>query len=572
MGTGVDDGGALPGTQAAAADDAGRRAGNDGRRAGNDGRRADGRPARRAPSLTRRMFAALVAVAVFSATAVTLVSALIYQSTITQDAHRQLTRDCDVVRSVLDDQIAHGGLAVDVLDALHLDDMRVTLVSAEGDVLYDSQVDDASDLPNHASRPEIESALATGEGSDERMSKTVGYVSIYHAERLSDGSVVRLSLDRAGITTVLAHATLMLVACSAVLVVICWVVSFVATRYLMKPILAIPLAGDVRPLPSEDDDDEGDAHDGQGAERVDAEAEDVETVDAPVGDAADADAPVPAGGERAVPAAVTYRELQPLVTRIEEQQTALMRQMEGLRNANLMRQQFTANVTHELKTPLTSISGAAELIRDGIARPEDVRNFAGRIYDEAHHLTGLVNDILTLSRLDESERAGDQNIVGAREPCDLLASARDVTERLAERAQKEQVLLEVIGKSEIVMGKAQLLDEITYNLCDNAIRYNHPGGWVHVFVGDDHGTPYLQVRDNGIGIPRASQDKVFQRFYRVDKSRSRESGGTGLGLAIVKHAATFHGAHIELRSEFGKGTSITVWFPPVEKGDLHFSS
>ncbi|MBM7000597.1 HAMP domain-containing histidine kinase [bacterium] len=561
----MDDGGAQPGAQAAAADDAGRRA-------GNAGGRADGRPTRRAPSLTRRMFAALVAVAVFSATAVTLVSALIYQSTITQDAHRQLTRDCDVVRSVLDDQIAHGGLAVDVLDALHLDDMRVTLVSADGDVLFDSQVDDASDLPNHASRPEIESALATGAGSDERMSKTVGYVSIYHAERLSDGSVVRLSLDRAGITTVLAHATLMLVACSAVLVVICWVVSFVATRYLMKPILAIPLAGDVRPLPSEDDDDEGDAHDGTDIECVDAEAEDVETVDAPVGDAADADAPAPAGDERAVPAAVTYRELQPLVTRIEEQQAALMRQMEGLRNANLMRQQFTANVTHELKTPLTSISGAAELIRDGIARPEDVRNFAGRIYDEAHHLTGLVNDILTLSRLDESERAGDQNIVGAREPCDLLASARDVTERLAERAQKEQVLLEVIGKSEIVMGKAQLLDEITYNLCDNAIRYNHPGGWVHVFVGDDHDTPYLQVRDNGIGIPRASQDKVFQRFYRVDKSRSRESGGTGLGLAIVKHAATFHGAHIELRSEFGKGTSITVWFPPVEKGDLHFSS
>lgn len=563
MAAGADGRDARPGAQTATTRDAGRRA-------GNDGRRADGRPARRAPSLTRRMFAALVAVAVFSATAVTLVSALIYQSTITQDAHRQLTRDCDVVRSVLDDQIAHGGLAVDVLDALHLDDMRVTLVSAEGDVLYDSQVDDASDLPNHASRPEIESALATGAGSDERMSKTVGYVSIYHAERLSDGSVVRLSLDRAGITTVLAHATLMLVACSAVLVVICWVVSFVATRYLMKPILAIPLAGDVRPLPSEDDDDEGNAHDGQGAERV--EAKDVETVDEAAGDAADADAPAPAGGELAVPAAVTYRELQPLVTRIEEQQAALMRQMEGLRNANLMRQQFTANVTHELKTPLTSISGAAELIRDGIARPEDVRNFAGRIYDEAHHLTGLVNDILTLSRLDESERAGDQNIVGAREPCDLLASARDVTERLAERAQKEQVLLEVIGKSEIVMGKAQLLDEITYNLCDNAIRYNHPGGWVHVFVGDDHGAPYLQVRDNGIGIPRASQDKVFQRFYRVDKSRSRESGGTGLGLAIVKHAATFHGAHIELQSEFGKGTSITVWFPPVEKGDLHFSS
>lgn len=445
------------------------------------------------PSLARRFFIALSAIAAVAAVAVLVCSSLIYQSVTVDDAGRMLESECRVVRASL------RGDDTDVmrLTAFDSGDVRVTLVGTDGTVLYDNQNSVAS-MPNHADRPEIAEALADGTGSAERDSETSGYVSIYRAIRLANGNVLRLAVDRDGAAAAVRHDLLLVCAVVLVIIAVCWAASRLVADRLVSPILAID--------PAEPD------------------------------------------------AAVTYVEIEPLVERISEQ-------VEELRGADLMRREFTSNVTHELKTPLSSISGASELIRDGIARPEDVPEFAGRIYDEAHHMTELVNDILTLSKLDESERSGDASLLGAPEPVNLLHVAREVATRLAPVAEKTGVSITAAGEACVVQGYPRLLDELVYNLCDNAIRYNHEGGWVDVSVSLEDECPLLVVADSGSGIPAEQQAKVFERFYRGEQSRSRETGGTGLGLAIVKHAATLHGAALTLDSEPGRGTTVCVRFP-----------
>lgn len=445
------------------------------------------------PSLARRFFIALSAIAAVAAIAVLLCSSLIYQSVTVDDAGRMLESECRVVRASL------RGDDTDVmrLTAFDSGDVRVTLVGTDGTVLYDNQNSVAS-MPNHADRPEIAEALADGTGSAERDSETSGYVSVYRAIRLANGNVLRLAVDRDGAAAAVRHDLLLVCAVVLVIIAVCWAASRLVADRLVSPILAID--------PAEPD------------------------------------------------AAVTYVEIEPLVERISEQ-------VEELRGADLMRREFTSNVTHELKTPLSSISGASELIRDGIARPEDVPEFAGRIYDEAHHMTELVNDILTLSKLDESERSGDASLLGAPDPVNLLHVAREVVTRLAPVAEKTGVSITAAGEACVVQGYPRLLDELVYNLCDNAIRYNHEGGWVDVSVSLEDECPLLVVADSGSGIPAEQQAKVFERFYRGEQSRSRETGGTGLGLAIVKHAATLHGAALTLDSEPGHGTTVCVRFP-----------
>ena len=445
------------------------------------------------PSLARRFFIALSAIAAVAAIAVLLCSSLIYQSVTVDDAGRMLESECRVVRASL------RGDDTDVmrLTAFDSGDVRVTLVGTDGTVLYDNQNSVVS-MPNHADRPEIAEALADGTGSAERDSETSGYVSVYRAIRLANGNVLRLAVDRDGAAAAVRHDLLLVCAVVLVIIAVCWAASRLVADRLVSPILAID--------PAEPD------------------------------------------------AAVTYVEIEPLVERISEQ-------VEELRGADLMRREFTSNVTHELKTPLSSISGASELIRDGIARPEDVPEFAGRIYDEAHHMTELVNDILTLSKLDESERSGDASLLGAPKPVNLLHAAREVATRLAPVAEKTSVSITAAGEACVVQGYPRLLDELVYNLCDNAIRYNHEGGWVDVSVSLEDECPLLGVADSGSGIPAEQQAKVFERFYRGEQSRSRETGGTGLGLAIVKHAATLHGAALTLDSEPGHGTTVCVRFP-----------
>ncbi len=452
-------------------------------------------------SLSHRMFVALVVACALVAVAVTAAASLIYQSAFLSDEHEQLASECRTIASLLD-------LAEDdttVLGELDMGDIRVTLVSPDGTVTYDSGADAAA-LPNHAERPEVAAALAEGAGSSERSSDTVGYMSLYEAVRLESGEVVRLSVDRAGVVAFLFQDLAMLCGLAVLLVGASWVVSRRLSRRFVRPILEID----------------------------------------------------PASGDGVAP----YEELDPLVSRLNEQHKELVQRMNAIQDAADMRRDFTANVTHELKTPIASIQGAAELIRDGIARPEDVQGFAGRIYKDAHRLSLLVSDILTLSRLDESERSGDRELFGAAERVDLLSVASDAVERMRGRAQRKyEVTISLSGVSTPIMGNARLLDELVSNLIENAIRYNHPGGRVFVWVLPQGGRPCLRVSDTGIGIPPEAQDKVFERFYRVDKGRSRDMGGTGLGLAIVKHAATYHGADIRLDSRVGEGTTITVTFP-----------
>ncbi len=463
------------------------------------------------PSLTNRVFLAQLLLATLTAIVVAGLSAFIAQQAIVQNARTELSHECELVEGLLDRSAQEDESSI--LASLDLVGVRVTLIDPAGDVLYDS-LEPAATMENHAGRPEFEGALRDGEADSERASSTVGYVSLYHAALLDSGNVLRLSVERESVLAALVSDTTLLVALVAAVILLSWAIAHWLSRWLISPILAID--------PSD---------------------------------------PQASGDES------TYEELVPMVERLEEQQTTLREQMEKIKSVSAIRQEFTANVTHELKTPLSSISGAAELIRDGIARPEDVPDFAARICDESAWLTSLVNDILTLSRLDESERSSDRSMVGAVERLDLLSLSRGVAERLVEVAAEAGVTITAGGEPAIVEGNARLLDELIYNLADNAIRYNHEGGTVRIEVGYRAKRPILRVSDTGQGIAAEDQPKVFERFYRVDKSRSRELGGTGLGLAIVKHAAAFHGADIDLASEIGQGTTFTVTFPELAEAD-----
>ncbi len=267
------------------------------------------------------------------------------------------------------------------------------------------------------------------------------------------------------------------------------------------------------------------------------------------------------GGGAFVVGLVTGRRMAiPLLSQKEQRsQKQIEEQMEVLKkeyeNQDKMRREFTANVSHELKTPLTSISGYAEIIREGMVKSEDLGRFAGKIYEETGRLITLVEDILKLSRLEEGTPIqGIQTTVDFYELCETTLAS------LTEAARQRKITLHLTGQRHTVYGVEKILSEIVYNLCDNAIKYNKEGGRVEVSVTKREGSVALSVRDTGIGIPKGETSRVFERFYRVDKSHSKEIGGTGLGLSIVKHAAAYHGAKIELESQMGKGTTVTVLF------------
>ena len=242
-----------------------------------------------------------------------------------------------------------------------------------------------------------------------------------------------------------------------------------------------------------------------------------------------------------------YEELTPLLKRIDEQN----KQKDAIAD---MRKEFSANVSHELKTPLTSISGYAEIMKNGLVKPEDMKVFSERIYNEASRLITLVEDIIKLSKLDEGA------IEVEKEEVDLYELTREIVSRLAPQAEKRSVHVEVTGENVIYYGVRQILDEMIYNICENAIKYNKKGGSVSVWVGATLKGKKVIVTDTGIGIPEDQQERIFERFYRVDKSHSKETGGTGLGLSIVKHGAIMHDAQIHVESEMGKGTKMELTF------------
>ena len=373
-------------------------------------------------------------------------------------------------------------------------EMRVSLIGKDGQVLYDSAAD-SRDMENHGERPEIVQAAEKGCGQAVRHSETLAKNTFYYAVSLEDGSILRIARDAESIYSIFKQAIPGLLLVLAVLVALCLVFAHFLTAKLIVPIEQ--LAGNL---------DAGD------------------------GDLTD------------------YEELTPFVNMIKKQHQDI------IKNAK-MRQEFTANVSHELKTPLTSISGYAELIETGMASDSDVMRFAGGIHSSANRLLTLINDIIRLSELDGTE----EEVVFER--LNLYQLADTCVEMLAMNAEKHDVTLSLSGRECYITGNKQMIEEVLYNLCDNAIRYNNAGGTVVVEVFPSRSGPVLRVADTGIGIPKEHQERIFERFYRVDKSRSKSTGGTGLGLAIVKHIIAKHNAQVELVSEAGKGTTITVTFP-----------
>ncbi|WP_419058273.1 ATP-binding protein [Enorma massiliensis] len=460
------------------------------------------------------MFATIFCIALLVVAIFTLAGAGYLQGNVARVTRSELRDETRIVAASLNETVDD----ITVLERLSLDGKRVTLINPDGSVLYDSE-EPAEEMENHANRPEVADAIETGSGSSERSSSTLGEIMLYEAVRLDNGTVVRLAQEQDGILAILASMALPIVLLAVVLLL----VSFVAARRSASSIIAPLLEVDL--------------------DHPKRNSEDV------------------------------YSEMEPMLNRIESQRQELKRQMRVLADNDRMRREFTANITHELKTPLTTISGYAELIAGGMVADEaDLRDFGSRIHREAGRLTSLVNDILTLSNLDEAERTDSENsadVLGSTEPVDVPRMLESISQRLEQVAKKADVTILLETKPAMVVGVPRLLDELAYNLASNAIRYNLPGGSVTLSCGiDEGGHPYIQVIDTGIGIAPEEQDKVFERFYRVDKSRSKARGGTGLGLAIVKHAAVYHGASIDLASELGMGTCITVTFPVQELPEL----
>ena len=382
------------------------------------------------------------------------------------------------------------------LENISPQEIRLTLISPDGDVLYETATDQQT-MENHIGRPEIQEALESGVGQDIRDSQTMGYQTYYYAQRLSDGNILRIAQDSQSLWSIYDEALPAILLSCLLMMGIAALTAGILTRTLIQPVLKM--------------------------------TEDLDHI------------------QENVP----YRELAPFAEAIHSDR--VLRE-----NNEKMRQEFTANVSHELKTPLTSISGYAELIETGMVKPEDVAEFGSKIHREASRMIRLVNDILQLSHLDSVRPEGEAVTM---ETVDLLELARDCVERQKVNARHAYVALSYLGESAPVLGSRTLLEELYQNLCDNAIRYNRPGGKVQLAVGCTRdGHAYLTVRDNGIGIPKDAQSSVFERFYRVDKSRSKATGGTGLGLAIVKNIARIHNARIKLESEVEVGTTITVTF------------
>ncbi len=376
-------------------------------------------------------------------------------------------------------------------------DYRITWIDESGTVIYDNQAD-ADSMENHLEREEIKQAFETGFGESSRYSSTLSEKLLYAAKRLSDGTVIRLSFAQSSIWTLLLGFSAPICVVALIAIIISLYLATRLTKRIIDPVNSIDLDN---PMKNE-----------------------------------------------------IYEELEPLMKRIDTQQRQLKEDKAELEKSEKIRQEFTANVSHELKTPLQAISGYAELIKADMAKTEDIKPFAERIYAESRRLSNLVEDIIDLTKLDNGGYGYQW------EETDLYRIAENVVDSLVNTAEAENVRLNLSGKSAKIYGVPQLLHSIVYNLCDNAIKYNHEGGSVDICVDRLGDKVIFVVKDTGIGIPKESMDRIFERFYRVDKSRSKDVGGTGLGLSIVKHAVKIMDAQIDVKSREDEGTTFTVSF------------
>lgn len=484
-------------------------------------------------------------------------------------------------------------------------DARVTWVDADGTVRYDSAADPAT-MQNHLNRKEIAEALRNGEGDGSHFSETLMERTLYYAVRLGDGTVLRVSCTQKTVMAMLLMMMPPLLGIAAAVLLICMLMAFRLARHIVDPINRIDLDhpvveetyGELEPLVKRIQEqnrtirrqmDELSQRQREFSALTDNMSEGFLLVDYKTNVLSANHSALRMLGDGKVEEITNLRRdncLPQVLTTVEAAlagvRTETVQEIGGIswqvianpvvssgqvagvavllmdvterEQREKLRQEFSANVSHELKTPLTSITGFAELMKEGMVTGEKVKEFAGDIYREARRLIDLVNDIIRLSRLDENSKLFESEQVDLYDLCDeIIANLQNVAER-------QNVMFSLSGEHVTISGVWQILNEMVYNLCDNAIKYNRPGGTVDVSVSRDGGSVRLTVRDTGIGIPYADQPRVFERFYRVDKSHSKEVGGTGLGLSIVKHGAQYHNARLELESEPGKGTSISIVF------------
>lgn len=413
-------------------------------------------------------------------------------------------QNLNILRSEVRQEARYISEAVQIVGPEYLSELdnvevhtRVTWIGKDGTVLYDSG-EDEDELENHKDRIEVEEAFEEGSGEMTRMSKTKKTEMFYYALRMKDGTVIRVSKEMAG----LANTALSLLPVVFVIALTMMVFAYMLARWqtarLIEPINDLDME---HPLDND-----------------------------------------------------IYEELTPLLVAMDQRN----KEKDAVSN---MRKEFSANVSHELKTPLTSISGYAEIMKNGLVRPEDIPTFSERIYKEARRLINLVEDIIKLSKLDE------ESVELEKEDVDLYGLCREIVSRLAPQTHMRHVQVIVEGESVLYHGIRQILDEMIYNMIENAIKYNKDGGKVVIWAGNTLNGPKVSISDNGIGIPEEHLERIFERFYRVDKSHSKERGGTGLGLSIVKHGAILHGAKVTVESKVGEGTRMEILFQNEKEQD-----
>ena len=550
--------------------------------------------------MTKRIFRAicLVALAVFLAS-VTLIMGILYDyfSQVQQD---QLRIEAGLAaRGVEENGVAY-------FDGLDTQSYRITWIGADGTVLFDSD-SDASIMENHLEREEVKQAMVSGYGHSARYSSTLMERLLYSAQRLEDGSVIRLAITQNSVLTIMLGLIQPVLLVSLVAVILALALASRVSKTVVRPLNELNLD---EPLNNEGFDELSPL-----LRRIDSQQRQLKGQALELKQKKDEFLAVTSNMSEGLVllnssgtilsinnAALTILDADKscvgqdilTVNRSLEMQKLLEEAKTGQRsetklclsgreyqldaspiisggniggvalllfditereNAEQLRREFTANVSHELKTPLHSISGCAELMKNGMVKPEDTVRFAGQIYSEAQRLINLVEDIIRLSRLDEG--AEDMQ----RERIDLYALSGSVIDSLGNEAKENKITLELCGGPAFIWGVRQLVSGMIYNLLDNAIKYNKANGSVKLSVSNEGEFSVVKVSDTGIGIPPEHQSRVFERFYRVDKSHSKEVGGTGLGLSIVKHSAMVHNAKIDLQSAPGKGTSITVRFP-----------
>lgn len=553
--------------------------------------------------MTRKIFQSIIAVVI----SVLLLSLALITGVLYNHFETTMLDQLRTTAQFAEQGVEQEGMAY--FDSLHAQNCRVTWIAADGTVKYDNRSNPKT-MENHADRQEVREAMENDSGTSVRRSSTLSEHTMYYAKRLSDGTVLRLSMSQRSVLFLMGGMLSPLVFIFLVACLLAGVLSYRVSKKIVKPLSEIDLK---HPEQVETYDELSPF-----LQRIAAQNREIDARMAEIRKQQQEFSMITENMSEGL--FVVDRNYQILSynksamqifgmdPRQEHENLLAVNRSEGFRNAvdsalkgrhtqeNLelngrvyqiianavcqpdfaedmvgavilvldvtekeaqeqYRREFTANVSHELKTPLTSISGIAEIIRNGIVKPEDIPHFAGKIYDESQRLITLIGDIIKLSRLDENQ------VPMERETVDMLEMARDVVQQLSSVARKSGVTLVANGTHGQVQGVRQVLGEMVYNLCENAVKYNRAGGrvWVDVQQVADH--VVLRVKDTGIGIPAAEQGRIFERFYRVDKSHSKAVGGTGLGLSIVKHGAALHHATISVSSEPEQGTEITLTFP-----------